>query len=128
MRPRPLLLAYLPALLWAAWVLFLGSRTFEPLPDLPILAADKVAHLALYGVLGLLAVLGWRWAGRRPAIWIPLLAALVTGAIDELRQRGIPGRSAELSDVLVDAAAILLAFVLLAWRSPRAGVAGRPGK
>jgi VanZ family protein len=122
------LFAYVPAIVWAAWILYLGGRTFEPLPELPILPSDKVAHLVLYGVLGLLTVLGWRWSGRRPAVWIPMVMALLIGAFDELRQRGMPARSAELADWIVDAAAILIAFALLARRSGRAGGAENPGK
>jgi VanZ family protein len=124
---RPLLLAYLPAVLWAVWILYLGSRTFEPLPEL-ILPADKLAHFTLYGVLGLLAALGWRWAGHRPAVWIPMLASILTGAVDELRQRSLATRTADVYDWLVDVAAILLAFALLAWRSSPDFGARRPGK
>ncbi|MBI4546178.1 MAG: hypothetical protein HY703_13350, partial [Gemmatimonadetes bacterium] len=76
------MLAYAPAAVWAAFLLLLGSR-----PDLPAVASpfplDKLAHLLLYGLLGLLAGLGWRAAGRRPAWVWPLMGALLVGILDE---------------------------------------------
>jgi VanZ family protein len=107
-------IAYAPAVFWAAGLLYLGSRTFEPfdLPDI-IFPSDKIAHLVLYGILGLLSALGWRWAGRQPSIGLPLAAALAVGALDELQQRGIPARTGDIHDWLVDALAIVIAFIAL---------------
>ncbi len=120
MKRLPATLAYLPSLVWAAFLLYLGSRPFyEPLPQLP-LPADKLAHLGLYGTLGILAVLGWRWSGRRPIVWAPWLASVTVGVIDELHQRYVPTRSSDIKDWLTDLVAITLAFALLgAWRSRR---------
>ena len=116
------ILAYAPAVLWAAFLLYLGSRTWDGLeyPDL-LPMPDKVVHFTLYGVLGLLAVLGWRRAGRRPVLWVPLLLALAVGTADELQQRGVPTRSADVYDWVADATAIAAAFAVLGRRaSPRA--------
>lgn len=104
---------YLPALAWAAVVLFIGSRPFADAPsfDVPV---DKGIHFVLYGVLGLLAAAGWRIAGRRPTLAVPLVAALFVGAFDELQQRGIATRSADWRDYAVDVFAVGLAFVVVA--------------
>jgi VanZ family protein len=117
-------LGYLPALAWAAVVLFIGSRPFTDAPsfDLPV---DKVVHFVLYGVLGLLAAGGWRLARRRPAAVIPLVAALLVGAVDELQQRAIATRSADWLDYAVDVFAVCLAFWLVAGR--RTPVEGKKG-
>ncbi len=105
-------LAYLPAALWAALVLHIGSRSWdESLVYLPALA-DKFAHAILYGGLALLAVFGWRWAGRRPLVWLPFLATLVVGAVDEIRQIYIPTRSGDLNDWLVDAGVAVAVFAV----------------
>jgi VanZ family protein len=107
-----MLVAYVPALIWAAYLLFLGSRSLDvPLPDLP-LPTDKIGHFVLYGGLGFFAVLGWRWAGRRPAAWIPLVLAVAVGVADELHQRVVQTRSADMLDWLVDVVAITVAFAM----------------
>jgi VanZ family protein len=105
---------YVPAAAWAMFLLWLGGRTwdgtFEPYPFIPW---DKVAHLGLYGVLGALAVLGWRMAGRRPHVLLPLGLALTVGIVDELNQRSVATRSADPLDFLADLIAIVLAFAIL---------------
>jgi VanZ family protein len=97
-----LLIAYVPALLWAAVVVALaGASELPPTPAIPHL--DKVAHFGAYGVLGLLLGYGWLMAGRRPGrAWL-LAFALLLGASDEYRQSKIPERSAELGDWVADA-------------------------
>jgi VanZ family protein len=113
-------IGYLPALAWAAVVLYIGSRPFADAPsfDLPV---DKGIHLVLYGILGLLAAAGWRLARKRPAAVIPLVAALLVGAYDEVQQRGIATRSSDWRDYAVDVLAVCLAFWLVARRRTSAG-------
>lgn len=100
---------YAPAGLWGAFLLFLGGRSDVPTveTDLPL---DKAAHFLLYGLLGLLAARGWLRAGRWPAAFWPLLAALLIGAADELNQRSVEGRSSEMLDLAADAAGIGVGF------------------
>ncbi|HEX7050989.1 MAG TPA: VanZ family protein [Longimicrobiales bacterium] len=102
--------AYLPAFVWAALLLLVGSvpDLHGPAIDFPL---DKVAHFFMYGVLGALAALGWRRAGRRPAWPWVLLGALLIGAADELHQRGVSGRSADVLDWVADLAGIVSMFV-----------------
>src|SRR5262245_12575533 len=70
--------AYVPALLWAGFLLFLGGRSNVPTLD-TTLPVDKVAHFALYGTLGALAAFGWVRV-RRPAWYWPVIFALLVGA------------------------------------------------
>ncbi|MGH7477104.1 MAG: VanZ family protein [Longimicrobiales bacterium] len=97
-------LVYLPALLWAALLLLLGSIPDVGLPrsDLPL---DKAAHFLAYGVLGALACWGWHGL-RRPPLGVVLLGAIGIALADELHQRSVPGRAAEPADVIADAAGI----------------------
>lgn len=107
------LIMYLPAAAWAAFVLYLGGRQFTDVPsyDLPL---DKLAHFVLYAILGALAAAGWRAAGRKPHLLIPLLAALAVGTADELQQRGVATRSADWVDWGVDVGSVTLAFGIIA--------------
>lgn len=121
---RALLRALAPALAWAAFVIYIGGRSSVPAPrvDLPL---DKVAHFAMYGILGLLAGraarqtwhrLGWGWF---------VAGGLILGALDELQQYFIPSRSSDPMDWLADAAGYLIGFWLVYRGVARAHGRGR---
>lgn len=85
-------------------------------------ALRKGAHFCAYALLGMLCLLGARGAARlRQRRWrAPALAlglSALYAATDELHQAFVPGRSAELRDVLLDTcgalSGILLALLFL---------------
>ena len=94
---RPLCLTLAAVIVFQ--LLYLGAQPFAagliPVPW------DKLAHLAVFGAIAALLWVGT--AGRIPLLTVA--AVMVIGAIDELRQIGLPGRSADLLDFLVDACA-----------------------
>jgi VanZ family protein len=93
--------AFLPALIWAAAVWMIGG--LESTPSVPSgIGLDKAAHFVMYGVLGFLLARGWLAVAWRGAWLAPVVIALLLGAADELRQRSIPGRSADVSDWIAD--------------------------
>jgi VanZ family protein len=98
--------AYAPALVWAALLLLLGGRSDVPTVE-TTLPLDKAAHFFFYGLLGALTIYGWRKAGRWPAVYVSLLLAISVGAVDELNQRRIAGRSSDVLDWFADTAGIL---------------------
>ena len=109
-RRRRLLLA-LPAVAYAALILFLSSRPASQLPSTGVPSGDKVLHLAEYFVFGALLVwpvLGWTWRGRGVA----LAAGIAYGAFDEAFQTLIPGRIGDVGDFAVDALGVALAVAL----------------
>ncbi len=75
----------------------------------------KVAHVILYLALGFsLRVCLESWLGKRKGLMISsALIGIMYGATDELHQLFVPGRSGELSDVILDGLGVL-AGVLLA--------------
>lgn len=92
-----------PRWLWLAVAAVLVLQLFQPAAQ-PYAAAlisapwDKLAHLAFYS---LLTVLLWQGtAGRWPAAIV--LAVITIGALDELHQRSVPVRHADVLDFLVD--------------------------
>ena len=90
---------------WVALTLFLTSIPNPEFgPTFP--EADKIAHFGFYGVGGFLFALWRREAGAGAAatvIWTAIFAALL-GAVDEVHQQWIPGRSMDLLDWVADLA------------------------
>ena len=94
---------WLPLLAYAGLIVFLSSQPVYEFPPPPFWQADKVVHLALYGLLG---ALGGRAAvrarlGRRSAL--VLAACLAFALFDEWYQQFTPGRSSDVVDALADA-------------------------
>ncbi len=111
-RSRRLLLA-LPAVAYAALILFVSSRPASSLPETGVAYGDKVLHVAEYSVYGLLLLLpvrGLRWRGR----FVALAVGLAYAAFDEWFQTTIPGRTGDVTDWAADAAGLGLAVILAA--------------
>ena len=72
---------------------------------------DKLAHFAVYGVITVLLWLGT--GGGAPCVIIAIVVAI--GALDELHQINVPGRTADVLDFLVDAAAAFVAGTVMPW-------------
>jgi len=87
---------------------------------------DKVAHMAIFAVLAVLAAWGLRRAFPQwPFARVLLLALLVSvtyGALDEIHQRTVPGRTPDPFDIAADGlgAGAAVAAVAL-WRGRRNG-------
>jgi len=91
--------------IWVAFTLILTSVP-DAQVDVPLPYADKIAHFCFYGVMGFLCAL-WRRASGSPAGRAALVALVFTafvGAVDEVHQHWIPGRSTEFFDWIADAA------------------------
>jgi VanZ family protein len=92
--------------LLVGWVVLTLSLTSIPHPDvhLSFRFADKTAHFLFYGVMGFLCALWRRESGvpTKRAMLEGLLFVATTGALDELHQEWIPGRSMELLDWMAD--------------------------
>jgi len=72
---------------------------------------DKVAHFAVYGLLGTLVCrLGRGW---RAAVWA-VVAASAFGVSDEWHQSFVPGRSTEVADWVADTLGAAVAVGLYA--------------
>ena len=88
------------ALLFGA-VYSYAMRTGNPEVD-----AVEHFHFVEYGIVTLLFYLAWRPLDDGAVFLLPVLAALIVGALDEWFQWFIPNRIGELRDVFLNAAAI----------------------
>lgn len=83
------------------------------IPSLTMYAVRKLAHFTEFFVLG--GLLGLTCAVRwKPMLWQPWCAAVLVACLDETIQRFVPGRSGQLTDVVLDGCGALGA-VLLVW-------------
>jgi VanZ family protein len=102
---------------WAAVIFVLSSIPGSAFPEVPGRYTDKVVHVALYGVLGLLVgrALAATTALGGPAR-VALTCALATayGITDELHQLFTPRRSCDWHDVVADALGGLVGGLLAA--------------
>lgn len=101
-----------------AWMGFMFWLSAQPhLPSAPEpwldLLLKKLGHAALYAVLAALwwqAFLTTPISPRQAALWAFIISALY-GASDEFHQSFVPGRSARVTDVLIDAAGAAVAIL-----------------
>ena len=61
----------------------------------------KMAHFFLYFCLGVLSINAWCWRKKRSWL-VALFFCFFYAATDEFHQSFVPGRSAEVHDVLLD--------------------------
>ena len=88
---------------WAALIIALTSVPGSAVPDVGGESTDKLVHLILYGVLGAL-VLHAAWNPPRPlrSLAIAVVATSAFGVVDEVHQKLVPGRSADMMDWVAD--------------------------
>ena len=76
---------------------------------------DKLAHMAVYAVLA--CAIGFASRRHGPsAMLIGFVGALLVGGLDEFSQMHLPGRTAEVDDLVADAVGAALGTVVLAVR------------
>ena len=98
-------------------IYFLSSVPGERLLLPPIINIDKVAHMAIYGLLALTVFYAFRgaWFDRMHPRLVPLLVILFCtfyGLTDEFHQSFVPNRSADVFDVLADSIGAIIACII----------------
>lgn len=112
----PLKLRWALVLVWAALVVILSVLPGRVMPGKVIPGLDKIAHFVFYAVLALLA----QRAARKLHLtsWVALTVSCgLFGAVLELVQHFMPGRSMSVADMLANflgAAAGSAAYILFA--------------
>ncbi len=117
-------LPFVPPVLYMGLIFFMSSR---PAPEFfqgwPLYWGMKSLHLCEYGMLALLWVVALLYGTTLPLRRLYPLGVLLTflwGVSDEWHQAFVPGRTAQLTDVLTDlTAAVLCAVCCAALRWPR---------
>jgi VanZ family protein len=92
-----------PAIAWMTAIFVQSSISYLTVPDMGFSAQDKIAHGVEYAILGWLltrALLVQRQA--RNAIWLAMVIACCYGVTDEIHQGFVPGRYADVGDIIAD--------------------------
>lgn len=117
---RRFLVRWGPAVLWAAAIFLLSSRSTVPAPR--VVGFDKVMHFGAYAVLGFLLARG------RLSFAVTALLGLAYGASDEIHQMFVPGRFPSVLDWVADALGVLAGiYVHNRWRARRPGPSAPAG-
>ena len=139
--PRRRILAWLPTVLWLAFIAWLSSDLFSSAHTGAVLLkiihllygqisirkfeiihtlVRKAAHVTVYGILGGLAFYSWRstlpgrerWALRWSTLAV--VVTLLAASMDEWHQSFVASRTSNVRDVLIDLAGALLVQMLIA--------------
>ena len=86
----------------------------EIIQDMTSFLVRKAAHMSEYAILAILLGLTIREYKKEPWLLLALTATAAYAATDEFHQLFVPGRSAQLKDVLIDTAGGALGLGLLA--------------
>jgi VanZ family protein len=118
------ILAWLPALAWAAFIFVLSSIPSAALPDLGLLSdlLSVGTHVTVFAVLMILVVVAVRGSTRLSDRRVRLLAlglVALYALSDEFHQQFVPGRTPTAFDWFVDMVGASLAWGLLALRENR---------
>jgi VanZ family protein len=114
----------LPLFVWAVIIFWLSSLTALPHIKVPIIGADKLAHMSVYFV--------FCWFSRRALFfqnasqfikkWSLLGAFVLTclyGYFDEVHQLYVPGRTYDYFDMLADAIGASFFVILFSFYNRR---------
>ena len=105
---------------WVTMVLIFVLSSISGLGPIPGGVDDGVAHALQYAVLAALLLRGFagaRWRGVKVrAAALAVLLATLYGVTDEAHQWFVPGRTAEVTDLVADAlGAAVAAGVICGW-------------
>jgi VanZ family protein len=117
------LIRWLALGLWYAAIVFTSSLASAPVTNQAWsdLLVSKAGHVAVYGLLGWLAIeavsvpAAGLALGRRGALLVTILLGAALAALDETRQSFVYGRTGLPSDVLLDTAALSGGALLHQW-------------
>ncbi len=97
-------LSLLLALGWAAVIYHLSSQPGTDVPPL-FFGQDKLFHVIAFGILGFLGM-GSARAGtqgyKSRQVWLAITVVTLYGVLDEFHQHFVPGRVADVYDVIAD--------------------------
>jgi len=120
------LFAWVPALAWVSVLTLLSRLQSIPEPLVPLaLLPDKLVHGLLYMVLGVALAMGRELDGRAIPHFVLVAAGSLFGALDELHQGFVPGRTPEVGDWVADTIGVIAGYTFFTLALRRGGSSSR---
>ena len=122
---RRILIYQTPLVVYAALIYIVSSISRLPTPDFGLTFADKIIHIIEYGLFCFLALRALKNPpldfSPGPACIFAIGITVLYAALDEYHQSFVPGRNADMYDLLADilGAAVALLLFHVAKRRPR---------
>lgn len=103
---RKFLIFWFPVLIYCVIIFIVSSMQRPPIPDIDIPNFDKFLHMVEYGILSYLTIRALTGSEvrlpRGGLIMLAVIFATLYGASDEIHQIFVPGKSADILDLLAD--------------------------
>jgi len=109
---------HIPFIIWLIAIFIESSFPSSAYPEVNIFQADKIVHIGIYGLLGLLSYISLihqrkiKTLYTNPLLWTVLICSLY-GASDEFHQYFVPGRDCEFFDWVGDTVGAVLAVLAI---------------
>ncbi|PKN72194.1 MAG: hypothetical protein CVU50_08620 [Candidatus Cloacimonetes bacterium HGW-Cloacimonetes-3] len=109
-----------PWLAWLCLIWILSSLPSQDLPSIKVIGIDKVAHIAIYAILGLLIIpwLKQMKISGKSSLYV-YVALMLLAAFDEMHQTFIPGRSVSIFDWFANSIGLSLAYLVFRLKHDR---------
>jgi VanZ family protein len=113
-------LYFIPAILFYLFIFLLSSQDIDV--GLPLPGLDKATHFIEFSLFGVLLSIGYFKAfdfsdSLKSAL--VFLTGFPLGALDELHQRLVPGRTGAVGDVMADAAGLVCGILVYRYFAKR---------
>ncbi len=110
-----------PAILWAVFIFIASSIPAKYLPSQTFFAFDKIVHITLFFIFGLLVYRALEPVNdsgnlNLARIFFSIAIVIFYGIMDEIHQGSVPGRTLDTYDALADTVGGLLAGVLIYYK------------
>jgi VanZ family protein len=123
---------HIPFFIWLIAIFIESSFPSDAYPKVDIFQADKIVHIGIYGLLGLLCYISlihqqkFETFYNNPLLWTVLICSLY-GASDEFHQYFVPGRDCDFFDWVGDTLGAILAVLVIKYYLQKKLILFKPG-
>lgn len=98
------------------WLIIKLSELFDSEIDFILAVSDKIirklAHFCEFGLLSVLCFIHFNFYARKKAVFLSAAFSILYAISDEIHQLFVEGRSAQVSDVLIDSSGAIIGSVV----------------